>query len=118
VRYRRASLPPLRLRYSRVVLGKQVSTLEAADGPNLLPEGLSGPHHWANFAADEISGGLSEQGGAWGYARNRGGGRLNALQRVAAQPAGGAAGRRFLDLAGDGSLDLIELDGAPRSSRR
>ncbi|MFM7550578.1 MAG: toxin TcdB middle/N-terminal domain-containing protein, partial [Cyanobacteriota bacterium] len=55
-----------------------------------------------------------EQGGAWHYAANRGGGRFAPSKVVAPVPAIAAlAGGRqqLMDLAGDGAIELVEFGG-------
>ena len=73
-----------------------------------------------------LSGILSEQGGAWFYKRNESAlpvidpagnettvARFAPLERVAAMPslANSGGGQQFLDLAGNGQLDVVEFDG-------
>lgn len=109
--YHRESLPPLEFHYSRAVVGDEPHDL-APDALRHLPAGIDGTtYQWLDLDGEGISGVLTRQGGAWSYKANLGDGRFAAERVLAAQPAGGGAGERLLDLAGDGHLDLTELSG-------
>jgi len=112
--YLKKSLPPLEFQYSKAVIQEEVRELEAGSLEN-LPTGLAGPGYlWADLDGEGVSGVLVEQAGAWYYKPNRGGGSLGPLQTVAAKPSLAELSRgrqQLLDLAGDGQLDLVVLDG-------
>lgn len=108
--YLRQSMPPITLSYSKPTIGPEIRTLDATSASN-LPVGISDPYHWVDLDGEGLSGVLTDQGGAWWYKRNSGTGRLGELELVASRPGGGLSGRQLLDLAGDGSLDLVEFDG-------
>ena len=111
MRYLRQSMPAVTFRYSKPVIDHEIRTLDATSSAN-LPVGLGDEYHWVDLDAEGISGVLTDQGGAWWYKRNKGGGNLQAVELVAQRPGVGLAGaRQLLDLAGDGALDLVELNG-------
>ena len=104
------SLPPLELSYSRPLVSDEVRAVEHPRDTG-LPVGVDGrQYRWIDFFSEGLSGVLSEQGGAWWYAPNLGDGRLGARAQMAEQPAGLSTNAQFLDLAGDGLLDLVDLE--------
>ncbi len=107
VRYVRQSMPPVAFRYSRAAFDFDVRVLDEDSAAN-LPVGLGGGYEWVDLDAEGLSGVLTEQAGEWWYKRNLGDGVLGPLEPVSPRPAGGLdGGRRLLDLAGDGPLDLV-----------
>jgi virulence plasmid B protein/glycosyltransferase TcdB-like subunit of Tc toxin/glycosyltransferase TcdB-like subunit of Tc toxinin len=123
--YSKKTLPPVEFGYSQVVWGDKIKTVEP-DSIENLPYGVDGSvYQWVDLDGEGLSGVLTEQGGAWFYKHNespvtRGfeegkqhySARLGATQIVKAMPAGGLTGtsnRQFLDLAGNGQIDLVEL---------
>ena len=124
--YHRKSMPPVEFDYSRVVLGTEIRTFDSDDLEN-LPYGVDGTNYrWVDLDGEGLSGTLTEQGGAWHYKRNESPltrsvendvpgytARLGPRQVVGSLPGGGLTGahrRQFLDLAGDGQLDVVELE--------
>ena len=126
--YVRRALPPLEFEYTEAVV--QQSVREA--GPDVLanlPPGAgatSSPgQHWVDLHGDGLPGLLTEEAGAWYYTRNispiadASGAAPGMLEFAPAetvelrpnQQTGGGRGQ-FLDLAGDGLLDLVVFDGA------
>lgn len=107
----RKSMPPLELTYSRPHISEETRTLENGSHAN-LPDGVDGiRYQWLDLDSEGLSGVLTEQGGAWWYKPNLGEGRLGAQQLVAEKPSIGLESRtQFLDLAGDGMLDLVQLN--------
>jgi RHS repeat-associated protein len=130
--YLKRSVPPLALTYSKAVIQDDVRELDPQSLGN-LPTGLNGAgQRWADLDGEGLSGILTEHpGGGWYYKRNLGAAppapgdgagvaRFAPLEAVAALPST-AGGRRqhLLDLAGDGRLDRVALDGpAPGFSER
>jgi hypothetical protein len=107
----RAAMPPLELTYSRPHVHEEVQML-APGSEEGLPAGVEGAmYQWVDLHGEGLAGVLSEQGRAWWYKPNLGDGRLGPPQLVARQPSPGLAGSQLLDLGGDGSLDLVQLDG-------
>lgn len=125
--YRKKSLPPVEFEYSTAKISSEIRDVDPSSLEN-LPVGLDGSaYQWVDLDGEGLTGILAEQGGSWYYKRN-----LSALPQptvtglwetracfapvecVARLPASAtAAGRRhqFLDLAGDGSIDVVEFDG-------
>ena len=104
------ALPPVELGYSTAKVDDTVVELDAASVEN-LPAGLDGPgYQWVDLESESIAGVLTQQAGAWFYARNRGNGALGPVRMLPAQPAA-SGGAQLLDLAGDGALDLVTFAG-------
>jgi RHS repeat-associated protein len=108
----RKSMPPLELTYSRPHISGETRTLEDGSREN-LPGGVDGSrYHWLDLNSEGLSGVVSEQSGAWWYKPNLGRGRFAPQQPVAQIPSFALSTRvQFLDLAGDGPLDLVQLHG-------
>ncbi|TVR67918.1 MAG: toxin, partial [Candidatus Competibacteraceae bacterium] len=121
--YLRRSLPPLEFEYSQAVIGQDIHDVDPASIEN-LPVGVDGAaYQWLDLDGEGLSGVLTEQGGGWFYKRNQSAlaadrvtpgdsARFSPLEAVARIPRGSplAQGAQFLDLAGDGQVDLVELD--------
>ena len=112
--YLKKSLPPLEFEYSKAAIQEQVLELDAESLEN-LPAGFDGStYQWVDLDGEGVSGILTEQADAWLYKPNLGDGRFGPLETVATKPSLAAlsSGRqKFLDLAGDGQLDLVDLAG-------
>ncbi|MEO8157223.1 MAG: toxin TcdB middle/N-terminal domain-containing protein [Betaproteobacteria bacterium] len=124
--YRKKSLPPVEFEYSRAVIQEKICEVDAASLEN-LPQGLDNSRYqWVDLDGEGLSGILTEQGGAWFYKRNESAlpevdqagnestvARFAPLERVASIPSfsGLGGGQQFLDLAGNGQLDVVEFDG-------
>jgi len=117
-RYLTRLLPPLDLFYTASPLEDpnfQDYRLEEVDPESLanLPGGIDGDaYRLLDLDGEGISGVLSEQDRAWFYKPNLGGGRLGAVETIAKLPSLAAlsTGRQqFMDIAGDGNLDLVDL---------
>jgi len=127
--YIKKSLPPLEFEYSQATIQEDVREIDAESLEN-LPVGMDGAaYQWVDLDGEGISGILTEQGGAWFYKRNLSpnhqvvendqeytAARFGPVEVVATQPTTGLAGgqAQFLDLAGDGQLDLVQMDGPVR----
>jgi RHS repeat-associated protein len=124
--YLKRSFPPLNLEYSKAEIRKEIETIDAESLEN-LPIGVDGlQYQWLDLDGEGLQGVLSEQPGAWYYKRNLSPisfvqengkekvvARFAPLAEIETSPsiAGGAGGRhQFLDLAGDGSLDLVQFE--------
>ena len=130
-RYLKKSLPPLEFGYSQVPEPEQlarqpVRELDAESVAN-LPVGLDGAaYQWMDLDGEGASGILTEQADGWYYKRNLSANnqvrednheytlaRFGAVELVASRPAVGlAGGAQFLDLAGDGQVDLVQMEGS------
>ena len=121
--YLRKSLPPNDFGYSPAVVGKQIHDVEV-DSLDNLPDGVVGAaNQWLDLDGEGLTGVLTEQAAGWFYKRNESiltrdtatdaqSARLAAVDRIERQPMDSMppSGRRqFLDLAGDGQLDLVTL---------
>lgn len=124
-RYLKKSLPPLEFEYSRAAINEEVREVDSESIEN-LPVGLDGSNYqWVDLDGEGISGILTEQAGAWYYKRNTSANnivkdndkehtkpRFADTEVVASRPnAALSAGAQLMDLAGDGQLDLVELEG-------
>ncbi|MBI2737402.1 MAG: toxin [Rhodospirillales bacterium] len=121
--YLRKSLPPVVFGYSQAAVGAQVHDVEG-DSIENLPDGTAGAtHQWVDLDGEGLTGVLAEQGGGWFYKRNVSAlthdvstkapsARLAPLEPIARLPVDSmevSNRRQFLDLAGDGQLDLVTL---------
>ena len=118
-RYLKSSLPPLDLTYSSSPLedptfeGFQLKQEDSESLEN-LPAGIDGDgYRLIDLDGEGISGVLSQQGPAWFYKHNLGQGQLGATETVKVRPSLSALNserQQLLDVAGDGNLDLVELN--------
>ena len=107
--YESKSYPPVEFEYDQPAIHHEIKTVDPASLVN-LPVGLdNGAYQFLDLDGEGISGILTQQGGGWFYKANRGNGEFAPLQPVAKQPVS-AGQQRFLDLAGDGQLDLVLLN--------
>jgi hypothetical protein len=124
-RYLKKSLPPLEFEYSQADIDEEVHEIDAESLEN-LPYGLDGStYQWVDLDGEGVSGILTEQADGWFYKRNLSPipiptkgtecikARFAPLELVAAKPVVALASghAQFLDLAGDGQLDLVTLRG-------
>lgn len=106
------SLPPVEFDYSFAIPQQEVLSIDPESIEN-LPVGIDGSlYQWIDLDGEGISGILTEQADAWFYKPNLGNGRLAPTLLVTKKPSisdlqGGQ--QQFLDLAGDGKLDLVVL---------
>ena len=132
-RYLKKSLPPLEFEYSQVPSPEELAQqpIREVDAESLenLPVGLDGAsYQWMDLDGEATSGILTEQAGGWYYKRNLSANNLvcedghertvvhfGPMELVASKPAVGLAdGGQFLDLAGDGQVDLVQMEGPVR----
>ncbi len=119
--YLKKSMPPLAFEYSQPVIHDEVQWVDLESMEN-LPSGLDGARfQWVDLDGEGLSSILTEQGNGWYYKRNLGpvnGGvtptaRFGSLERLGSKPSQVAIGigdTRFMDLAGDGQLDVVTLE--------
>ena len=115
VTYLKKSLPPLEFEYTRAAIQSDIRELDADSQAN-LPMGLDGSvYQWVDLDGEGVSGILTEHADSLFYKPNLGEGRFGALQSVSHQPSlaalGGGDRQQFVDLAGDGQLDLAAFSG-------
>jgi Salmonella virulence plasmid 65kDa B protein/Insecticide toxin TcdB middle/N-terminal region/Insecticide toxin TcdB middle/C-terminal region/FG-GAP-like repeat len=110
-------MPPLQFKYSLAVIDNTVRDVDARSLEN-LPAGLDGAlYQWVDLDNEGASGILTEQADGWFYKRNLSPVRDQAAfaeaELVMARPNAGMTEARaeFMDLAGEGRLDLVMLDG-------
>jgi RHS repeat-associated protein len=113
--YLKKSLPPLEFEYSKAAIQEETKEIDKESLEN-LPYGLDGAdYQWVDLEGEGLSGILTEQAEAWFYKPNQGG-KFGPLEKVATKPSladlsSGGSQQQLLDLAGDGKLDLVDLDG-------
>jgi hypothetical protein len=124
--YLKKSFPPLDFVYSKAEISNELETIDAESLKN-LPVGANGlQYQWLDLDGEGLQGVLAEQEGGWYYKRNlspiatvRENGkeklvaRLEPLIEVATEPSTaevGSARHQFLDLAGDGRLDVVQFE--------
>jgi RHS repeat-associated protein len=115
--YLKKSLPPVEFEYSKATINEEIKEIDSESLQN-LPYGIDGMRYqWVDLECEGFSGILTEQGGAWFYKPNLGGGKFGPIERVAFKPTIGSLNspeHKLIDLAGDGQLDLVELsNGTP-----
>jgi hypothetical protein len=123
--YASRSSPPLEFEYTAPEVDDTIRDLDAESLEN-LPCGLDGGRYrWVDLHGEGLSGILTETDGAWFYKRNtspihlvgeqdteRPAARFGAIELVTRNPnASLAGGAQFMDLGGDGDLDVVALDG-------
>ncbi len=112
--YLKKSLPPVEFEYSQASIHDKIQEIDPTSLEN-LPYGLDGSNYqWVDLDGEGISGILTEHAGEWFYKPNLGEGKLGSLKVLDSKPSTGSLGRRslqLLDLAADGSLDVVQFDG-------
>ncbi len=126
--YLKKSLPPLEFEYTEAKICQDVREIDNESLEN-LPYGVDGSiYQWVDLDGEGASDILTEQADAWFYKRNlspnhlvsengttRTAARFGPVELVATKPAATLAGHaQFMDLAGDGQVDLVQMDGPVR----
>ena len=116
--YIKRNLPPLEFEYSVPEIQDRVEDV-ASDSLKNLPAGVDGSHYqWLDLDNEGIPGILTEQAGSWWYKRNispvsEQAVEFSAMEQVSRKPNMSlASGASFMDLDGNGQLDLVMLNGA------
>ena len=107
------SLPPLELKYSEAKISLEIKTLDPASLQN-IPVGAGGSYQWLDLDGEGVSGIITRQGGGYFYKPNLGGGKLGPSGSLPLIPDlfyKPNKGQQWLDLAGDGHIDLVQFDG-------
>jgi RHS repeat-associated protein len=127
-KYLRKSLPPLEFAYSQATIDPTIREVDPKSLEN-LPSGVDGTNYqWLDLDSEGLASIFSEQGDGWYCKRNLSPTKsyfdddqrkrtmplFGPLECIARKPnASVASGQtRFLDLAGDGQLDLVMFGGA------
>ncbi|MFZ5479067.1 MAG: SpvB/TcaC N-terminal domain-containing protein [Myxococcota bacterium] len=106
-----ATLPAVTFGYAEALIDESVQFVEGIDD---LPQSLDiSRYQWVDLDGEGLTGLLTEQGGAWYYKRNDGGGALGAMARVGTRPGFdlAAQGARLMDVDGDGRLEFVRIGG-------
>lgn len=127
VTYLKKSLPEVDFDYSQALIDETVREVDSISLEN-LPYGVDGSNYqWVDLDGEGVSGVLTEQGAGWFYKRNLSPGhrivqnnqersepQFGPVEVVATKPALALAGgqAQFMDLAGDGQLDLAAFAGS------
>ncbi len=110
--YRRRWMPPLEMHYDRPQIQDTIQIIDSESLEN-LPMGLDGSQYqWVDLDSEGISGILTEQGTGWFYKRNLGAAKFAPQELVATKPSLAvlqSPQQRVMDLAGDGTQDLVLL---------
>lgn len=122
--YVRRSMPALEFGYSEAVIGNEVREVDATSIEHLSAGSHSVATQWIDLDGEGLSGLLSDQGAGWFYKRNESPlnreparqswpARFAPTESVAKIPTAAMLTDRrwqFLDLAGDGQIDLVEFE--------
>jgi RHS repeat-associated protein len=110
--YLKRTLPPVEFEYSQTIINEEIEEIDSKSLEN-LPYGIDGARYQlVDLDGEGVSGILTEQGNAWFYKPNLGGGTFGPIEKVAFNPSQSDlndAGQKLMDLAGDGQLDLVKL---------
>lgn len=117
--YLKKSMPALEVDYTSSPLEDEryrdyrVMEIEPTSLEN-LPTGIDGKNYrWVDLDGEGISGVLTEEGTSWYYKPNAGCGHFGRTKLVARKPSLAAlnqGSQQLLDLAGAGSLDLVQFN--------
>ncbi|MGE5465525.1 MAG: SpvB/TcaC N-terminal domain-containing protein, partial [Syntrophothermus sp.] len=134
-KFLKKSLPPIEFEYSQANIDYKVQNL-APESLENLPYGLDGTHYqWVDLDGEGLSGILTEQAGTWFYKRNTSPisvlkdklenpvrneygdirvkaefGSIEIIKSIPSLADLNSGRQQFLDLAGDGQLDLAEFN--------
>ena len=124
--YLKKSLPPLAFEYTQAIVNEEVHEVDPESLENLPAGADLLNYQWLDLDGEGLQGVLSEQQDGWYYKRNLSpipivkengkeelAARFEPLVQVSAHPSIGEAmnaRHQFLDLAGDGQLDLVQFD--------
>lgn len=111
--YESRQLPPVTFSYSQPKINQTLQYIESEQLEN-LPVGIQGAgYRWLDLDGEGLSGVLAESTSGWYYKPNLGDGTFGAMQSITKLPMAMAAnaGHQFMDLAGDGEIDLVDFAG-------
>ena len=105
--YRQKSFPPVSFDYTKAKVDHTIYSIHAEDLPN-APEGIGNGYQFLDLEGEGVSGILKQNGTAWYYKRNLGGGNFGAMELVANVPSVAAnANVQITDFGGDGLTDVL-----------
>jgi RHS repeat-associated protein len=116
-KYLKRSYPQVEFTYSsfnrdRIANDFDVKDVSINDREN-VPVGLSSGYQTVDLNGEGISGIFKEESYAWYYKPNLGNGTFGQMKEIACKPTTAilSKGTQLLDLAGDGSLDVVNFAG-------
>lgn len=113
--YESRQFAPVTFAYSIPKIDPVIRTI-APDQLENMPVGTQGPGYWwIDLDGEGLSGVLAECLGALYYKPNEGAGRFGPQRLVACTPAmvlSGGSRHQYLDLAGNGSIDVVDFSGS------
>ncbi|WP_313951702.1 SpvB/TcaC N-terminal domain-containing protein [Accumulibacter sp.] len=120
--YESRALPPVSFTYSEPRVDPNIHTIATVQLDS-LPVGTQGPgYRWLDLDGEGLPGVLAEGQGAWYYKPNLGDGTFGPMRTALSQPSlalAAGSSHQFIDLAGDGSIDVVEFGGpAPGFQQR
>jgi len=109
--YLRRATPPTSFTYTEARLQGSLREVDPESVAN-LPQGVGGDYRWLDLDGEGLPGILTEQGQTWYYMHNLGDVHFAPAAPVASKPSLGALGagmQQFMDVDGDGRMDLLAL---------
>lgn len=107
-------MPPLEFTYSKVVINTDLQQLNE-HGAKLVPMDIDGVYNrFVDLNGEGLSGILSHHMGSFTYKPNLGGGSFGPAQTLSSVPSVATSDpmqQQWLDLAGDGQLELVTWEG-------
>ncbi len=122
--YLRRSLPSVDFEYSEAVVQEELREIDLESLENLPYGADDAGYRWLDLDGEGVTGIMTQQGGGWFYKRNISPitaqqndpatmiARFSPIELVATQPSlndDTAGPQQFLDLAGDGQVDLVQF---------
>ena len=110
-KYLKKSLPPVEFEYTKAEISSEIESLKDDSYEN-LPIGIDGrQYQLVDIDGEGFSGIFSEQADGWYFKENLGDGYFGPSKSIPLKPSPGSlgGGQQFLDLAGDGQLDLVSF---------
>ncbi|HZD69858.1 MAG TPA: SpvB/TcaC N-terminal domain-containing protein, partial [Actinomycetes bacterium] len=103
--------PPLTFTYAAAAVDRAFQPAPGQASEN-VPQGLTGVRYqFVDLLGDGLPGILAEDGGAWYYKRNQGGGRFGPQRVVAERPVARLGRFALADFDRDGNTNLVVLQG-------
>lgn len=107
----RRDRPPLTFTYAAAGLDRAFQPAPEEAGEN-VPQGISGvQYRFVDLLGDGLPGILAEDGNAWYYKRNEGGGRFGPQRVVTERPAARLGRFALADFDRDGNTNLVVMQG-------